>query len=82
MNILKPLANTITLTTANTINDASLVFVAAATNTALLSITDDANTVISSFVLPVNQYVFVEKRPTYKLSSNATVFATSAAFRG
>lgn len=81
MNIAKPLAAQISLTTANTVSNASLVFVST-TATALLTVAY-ANTVVKgSLTLPANQYIFVDKGPTDTLAANVAVFATSVAYRG
>ena len=81
MNIVKVTANAVTLTTANTIYDSPIVYVAA-TATALITVTSNTSTVRGTFVLPANQYVFVEKIPTDTLTANVAVFATPASYRG
>lgn len=81
MNIVKPSANAITLTTANSIYDSPVVYLAA-TAAALITVTSNTATVRGTFVLPANQYVFVEKLPTDTLTANVAVFATPAAYRG
>lgn len=81
MNIVKPTANSITLTTANTVYDSPIVYVAA-TAAAELTVTTNTAVVRGTFVLPANQYVFVEKIPTDTISANVAVFATPAAYRG
>lgn len=81
MNIVKATANAVTLTTANTIYDSPIVYVAA-TATALITVTSNTSAVRGTFVLPANQYVFVEKIPTDTLTANVAVFATPASYRG
>lgn len=81
MNIIKASANAITLTTANTIYDSPIVYLAA-TATALITVTSNTAAVKGTFVIPANQYVFVEKIPTDTLTANVAVFATPAAYRG
>lgn len=81
MNIVKATANAVTLTTANTIYDSPIVYVAA-TATALITVTSNTSTVKGTFVLPANQYVFVEKIPSDTLTANVAVFATPASYRG
>lgn len=81
MNIIKPTANAITLTTANTVYDSAIVYVAAI-NAALVTITANTSTVKGTFVVPANQYVFVQKVPTDTLTSNVAVYATAASYKG
>ena len=81
MNIIKPSANAITLTTANTIYDSPVVYLAASA-AALVTVTSNTSTVKGTFVVPANQYVFVEKLPTDTLTANVAISATPAAFRG
>lgn len=81
MNIIKPTANQISLTTANNIYGAPIVFVSA-TSTALLTIATNTATTIGTFTLPANQYIFVQKNPTDTIASNVAVFATPASYRG
>jgi hypothetical protein len=80
MNIIKGLANQITLTTANTVYDASCVFVSAI-NAAVLTVANSSAT-ICTFTIPANQYIFVQKNSTDTLAANVAVYATKAAFRG
>lgn len=80
MNIIKGLAAQVTLTTANTISNASCVYIAA-TSAAVITVANSGGT-ISTFTIPANQYLFVQKNPTDTVASNLAVFATSAAFRG
>jgi hypothetical protein len=81
MNIVKPSANAITLTTANTIYDTPLVYLAASAAT-LVTVTSNTNVVRGTLVVPANQYVFVEKLPTDTLTANVAIAATPAAYRG
>ena len=81
MNIVKPTANSITLTTANTVYDSPIVYLAA-NATSLITLTSNAAIVRGTFVIPANQYIFVEKIPTDTLTANVAVFATPAAYRG
>jgi hypothetical protein len=81
MNIVKPSANAITLTAANTIYGSTVVYLAS-TATTLVTVTANTATVRGSFVVPANQFLFVEKLPTDTLTANVAIFATPAAFRG
>lgn len=81
MNIVKPSANAVTLTTANTIYDSPIVYLASSAAT-LVTVTSNTATVRGTFVVPANQYVFVEKLPTDTLTANVAISATPAAFRG
>jgi len=80
MNIIKGLAAQVSLTTANTIANASCVYIAA-TSAAVITVANTGGT-ISTFTIPANQYIFVQKNPTDTVAANLTVFATAAAFRG
>jgi hypothetical protein len=80
MNIIKPSANAISLTTANTIYDSPIVYIGA-TTAALITIANSAAT-LGTFVIPANQYIFVSKNPTDTIASNVAVSATPAAYRG
>jgi hypothetical protein len=79
-NIIKPTANQISLTTANTVYNAQLVFIST-TATAVIT-TANASGNIGSFTLPANQWMFVAKGPTDTVSANIAVYATSSAYRG
>jgi hypothetical protein len=80
MNIIKPSANAIALTTANTIYNSPVVFVSA-TSAATITVANSSAT-IGTFVIPANQYIFVAKNPTDTIASNVSVSATPAAYRG
>lgn len=81
MNIIKPSANVIALTTANTVYNSPVVYLAATAAT-LVTVTSNTAVVVGTFVVPANQYVFVEKTPTDTLTANVAISATAAAFRG
>ena len=81
MNIVKPSANVITLTTANTVYNSPVVYLASNAAT-LVTVTSSTAEVVGTFVVPINQYVFVEKTPTDTLTANVAISATPAAFRG
>jgi uncharacterized protein YraI len=81
MNIIKPSANVIALTTANAVSNCVLVYVAA-TAAAQVNLYSNATTQYASFVIPANQYIFVQKAPTDLISANVAVQATVAAYRG
>jgi hypothetical protein len=80
MNIIKPSANAISLTTANTIYNSKVVFVSAIA-AATITVANSSAT-IGTFVIPANQYIFVAKNPTDTIASNVAVSATPAAYRG
>jgi hypothetical protein len=79
-NIVKPTANQITLTTANTVYGAQIVYIAA-TSTAVIT-TANASGTIGTFTLPANQWIFVSKNPTDTIAANLAVYATAASYRG
>lgn len=81
MNIIKPAANVIALTTQNTVYNSVVVYVAA-TTAAQVNLFSNATTQYASFVIPANQYIFVQKNPTDLISANVAVQATPAAYRG
>jgi len=81
MKIIKPLANSITLTTANTVNDAKLVYVLATVAATLVTVTSNTNVVKGSIVVPPNNFVLIEKEQTDTLTANLAVFATSVAYK-
>lgn len=82
MRIIKPLGNTIYLsTTANSFNNASLVYVSTSNN-ATVNVGYSNGTNRYSFNLPANQFLFVAKDSTDVVSANVVVSATAAAYRG
>jgi hypothetical protein len=81
MNIIKPSANAIAVTTQNTVNGSTVLYISAAT-AAQVNLYSNSTTQYASFVLPAGQYIFVQKAPTDLISSNATIQVTSAAYRG
>jgi hypothetical protein len=81
MNIIKPTANVIALTTQNTVYGSVVVYIAA-TATAQINVFSNSTTQYASFVVPANQYIFVQKNPTDLISANVAVQATPAAYRG
>ncbi len=80
MNIIRPTANLISLTTANTIYNSPIVFVSA-TSAAVITIANSTVT-IGTFTLPANQYIYVSKNPTDTIAANVAVSATPASYRG
>lgn len=81
MNIIKPTANVISLTTANAMYGSVIVYIAA-TSAATINVASNTGTQIGSFVIPANQYIFVQKNPTDTISANVAVQATPASYRG
>jgi hypothetical protein len=81
MNIIKPSANVIAVTTANNVYSSAIVYVSA-TASAQVNVASNTGTQIGSFVLPANQYIFVQKNPTDTISANVAVQASPAAYRG
>ena len=80
MDIIKPTANQISLTTANTIYGSPIVFISA-TSAAVITVANSTAT-IGTFTIPANQYIFVSKNPTDTIAANIAVFATAATYRG
>jgi len=81
MNIIKPTANQISLTTANTVYGAPVVFISA-TSAAVITLASNTGTQIGTFTIPANQYIYVQKNPTDTIAANVAVFATAASYRG
>jgi hypothetical protein len=80
MNIIKPTANQISLTTANTVYGSQIIYIAAV-NAAVITIANSTVT-IGTFTLPANQFIFVSKNPTDTIAANVAVLATAASYRG
>lgn len=80
MNIVKPTANAISLTTANTVYGSSIVYLASNAAT-LVTVTSNTSAVRGTFVVPANQYVFVEKLPTDTLTANVAISASPASYK-
>jgi len=80
MDIIKPTANQISLTTANTIYGSPIVFISA-TSAAVITVANSTATT-GTFTIPANQYIFVSKNPTDTIAANLAVFATAATYRG
>lgn len=82
MNIIKPTANVIAITsTQNTVYGSAVVFLSAAA-AAQVNVYSNATTQYASFVIPAGQYIYLQKAPTDLITANATVQATPAAYRG
>jgi hypothetical protein len=80
MDIIRPTANLISLTTANTIYNSPIVFISATTAAVITVANSSAN--IGTFTIPANQYIFVSKNPTDTIAANVAVSATAASYRG
>jgi len=81
MNIIKPSGNSIALTSQNTVANCVVVYIAA-TAAAQVNLFSNSTTQYASFVIPANQYIFVQKLPTDLISANVAVQASPAAYRG
>lgn len=82
MNIIKPLSTQISLSsTGNSFSNSTLVYVAT-TASSQVNVAYSNGSTRFTFTIPANQYMFVQKDATDLLSSNATVFAVAAAYRG
>lgn len=80
MNIIRPTANQISLTTANTVYNSPIVFISA-TAAALITVANSSAT-IGTFTIPSGQYIYVSKNATDTIAANVAVFATAASYRG
>lgn len=82
MNIIKPLSQQISLSSAaNSFNNSTLVYVAT-TQTSQVNVAYSNGQTRFTFTIPANQYMFVQKEAADVLSANATVLAVAAAYRG
>jgi hypothetical protein len=81
MNIIKASGNVIAVTTQNTVSNSAIVYVAA-TAAAQVNLYSNATTQYASFIIPANQYIFVQKNPTDLISSNVAIQVTPSAYRG
>jgi uncharacterized protein YraI len=81
MNIIKASANIFSVTTANSVNNTSILFVST-TAAAQINLYSNSTTQYASFVLPASQYIFVQKNPTDLISSNVAINVTPSAYRG
>jgi len=81
MNIIKASANAFSVTTANSVNNTTILFVST-TAAAQINLYSNSTTQYASFVLPANQYIFVQKNPTDLISANTAVNVTPSAYRG
>lgn len=81
MNIIKASGNVFSVTTQNTVNNTAIVYVSTAA-AAQINIYSNSTTQYASFVLPANQYIFLQKNPTDLISANIAVNITPSAYRG
>lgn len=81
MNIIKASGNVIAVTTQNTVSNSAIVYVAT-TAAAQVNLYSNATTQYASFIIPANQYIFVQKNPTDLISSNVAIQVTPSAYRG
>lgn len=76
--IIKVKGNAINVTTANTVNDASLVRIFA-TNAATITIAGETN---GTFNMASNQVEVVEKLPADTIAASAAVSCTPVSYKG
>lgn len=76
-SITKVKATEIAVTTANTVNDASVVRVYASA-TAVLTVANTSGT-IGTLTIPTGRVEYIEKKPTDTIAANVSVQATSVA---
>ena len=81
MNIIKPTANLISLTTANNVYNSAVVYLSALT-ASTITLANSTGGQIATFVIPANQFIFVQKQPTDTLAANVAVSVTPAGYRG
>ncbi len=81
MNIIKAGANIYSVTTQNSVNNTAILFVST-TAAAQINLYSNSTTQYGSFVLPANQYIFLQKNPTDLVSANIAVNITPSAYRG
>lgn len=78
--IIKPKALEMDLTTANTVNNATLVRIYAA-SAAVITVADAAGANTGSFTIPAAAVEFVEKEALGTVASNTSVKAVSVAYK-
>lgn len=76
--IIKPRGNAVSVTTANTVNDAVLVRIHA-TNAATITVAGDVS---GTFNMSQGQVEYVEKSTTDTIASNTAVSCTSVSYKG
>ena len=81
MMIIKPKAAEMALTSANTVNDASLVRVYAA-SAALITVANEAGANTGTLTIPAGGVEIIEKDPLGTLTANVSVLAVSVAYKG
>jgi len=81
MNIIKASSNVFSVTSANAINNTTVLFVST-TAAAQINLYSNSITQYASFVLPANQYIFLQKNPNDLISANTAVNVTPSAYRG
>jgi hypothetical protein len=81
MMIIKPKDLEMSLTSANTVSDASLVRIYAA-NAAVITVADSAGANTGSLTVPAGGVVLVEKEPLGTVTSDVSVKAVSVAYKG
>lgn len=82
MNVIKPTANVISITSQNSVSNSSIVYISA-TAAAQVNLYSNSTTQYASFVIPAGQYIYVQKQnPTDLFSANVAVYATPAGYRG
>lgn len=78
--VIKPKALEITLTAANTVNDAVLVRVYASTE-ALITVANTAGSNTGSLTLPAGEIALIEKEARGTLTASASVKAVSVSYK-
>lgn len=73
---IKLLANTVSFTTANTVNTAGFVSITTGAVATLVTQRDSANNVLGSIVLPPNTIVSIRKTASDTLEANNTISCT------
>lgn len=83
MNIIKPSSNVLSLsTTQNNFSNAVLIYLSTGAAAVQVNVYSNSTTQYASFVVPANQYVFLQKTSTDLVTANIAINATPAAYRG
>jgi len=78
MDSFKVLGSAVSVTTANTVNDAGIVRAYASANT-LVTITTSADVTIGTFIMPGGSVSFIRKTRSDKITANVALSCTSVA---
>ena len=79
MKILKPLANTVSVTTANQVSTRSRYFSVTTTANTLVSVGPNSSVVVASIAFPAGIYIIAKNTPTDFFTANVAANFTPIA---